>query len=257
MSDVDVVLFYDTLEKFVSSGNKIVKSPQIIPYFYIKDSGDVFAMLTLNRLGTVCDFSIEYTPTKSIQANVADSIKINSLGTIALDDDFILHNSFIAYTRVYNVMEGKNTLSDKEIPVIFVRIEVKTQMEIHKILLSFKAMFAQKLKGIINISTEVTNLIYMSVEELFYICRFTTYKIVDDITSTVVTVDMEEQGFPALEEITEIYYADRELGDIPCSERFNELENCCPEVEFYSNRSLLLAKSLLPFFDGNFPIMMK
>lgn len=257
MSDIDVAFFYDTLENFKSSGYKIVKSPQIIPYFYVKNTNNIFAMLTLNRSGHVGDFSIEYSRTKSLESNIADSIRFNSLGTIGVDEDFVLRNSFIGFATAYNVIEGKNTLSSTEIPSIFVRFEVESVTDIQNILLKFKAMFAQKLKGVIRNTSDVTNIVYMSVEDLFYISRFTTYKIVDDVSKRVVTVDMEEQGFPALDEVTEIYYADRELGDIPCTDKFNELENCCPEVEFYNNRSLLLGKSLISLFSNDLPIMME
>lgn len=256
MSDINVAFFYDMLEEFMSSEHRIVKSPQIIPYFYVKETGDVFPMLTLNRSGHLGDFSCEYTLTKSIESNIADSIKYNSLGSINIDEGHVKNFTFIGYSTSYNVSEGKDTVSSTEIPAIFVKLPVEKESDIHKIILDFKSKFAQKLKGNFYSSSDVTNLVYMSVENLFYICRFTTCKIVNEKTGDIVTIDIEEQGFPALDEITELYYADKEKGEIPCSDKFNELENCCPEVDFYTNRSLLLAKSLLPLFNNDLPVML-
>lgn len=254
MSTDTLAFFYTPLNEFLTNFSDTNRNTQIVPYYVIRETGDMFAMLTLNRVGIVQDFNLEHNKNKSFVSNVVDSIKKNSLCCINLSEEDVISNSFIGYSTHYDVSKGKRVVSEHGIPAVFIKIEVDTRSELNNILRRFKTNFAKKLTSVISNSSDITNLIYMPIEDLYYLCRFTTYKI-NKSSTQFIEIDMEEEGFPALSDITAIYKADSRNGDIPCSSYFSELENCCPEVDFYRNRSISLFKSLLPLFNNDVPIM--
>lgn len=254
MSDIDVAYFYESLETFKSSNFELPKTIQVIPYFKIAEDGDIFALLTLNNLQCVCDFSTSYSRDKTIESYVASSLKYNSLDCINLPEEYILANSHVAYVTSYDVGLGKTVLSYSPFPTVFVKVNLDTYDMLYQFLRAFKISFKKKLQGVIKSSSEVTNIVYMDASELYYMCRFTTFTI-EDSNSNVVEVSIEDQGFPARDEITEFYTCDRETGDIPVSDKYNEFANTCPEVDFYYSRSVNLGKSMISYFDNNVPIL--
>lgn len=253
MADLDVAFFYESLEVFLTRDYKLNKSIQIIPYYVIRSSNDVYAMLIVNSSQTVTDFSTDWGKNKSFQTYVADSIRSNSLGCINLYEDHILINSHIGYATAYNVSEGKQTLAEGEIPAVFVKIVVDTIDDLDDILFNFKDSYSKAVKRIIDGTFTVSNLVYMPVEDLYYISRFTTYKV--RTPDGIITIDMDDEGFPAIPAITHIYSPILEDGDVPCGDKYNELGNCCPPVTFYTARSILLRKALLPLFSHGLPVM--
>ena len=253
MTSLNVAFFYESMGEFLSKDYKPSKSTQIIPYYVVRDSGDVYAMLTVNSSQCVSDFSSEWGRFKSFQSYVADSIKAVSLDCIQIDEDYVVANSFMGYATSFNVSEGKNMLAENEIPVIFVKIVIDTIEILNNILVSFKDNYSKTVKRVIGGSSDVLNLVYMPVEDLYYVSRFTTYKV--NTPEGNIVIDMEEDGFPALPVITDIYSPILESGDIPCGDKYNELGNCCPPVSFYSSRSVILRKALLPLFAQDFPIL--
>lgn len=256
MSDINVAFFYESLDTFLSRDyktDKPLKSCQIIPYCHIIESGDVYAILTLSKGGCVKDFGTDWGRNKSFQSYVSDTIRETSLNTINLSEDWILKNSHIGYSTSYDVTTGRNVLTERGIPALFVRFDVPTFDDLNRILEKFRDNFSKVSKSVIESTTDVSNIIYMPVEDLFYVSRFTTYKVNEG--DVIIEIDMESAGFPAYQEITEIYSPLLLDGDIPCSDKYNELSNCCPSVDFYTDRSILLRDSLLPLFNQDFPIM--
>lgn len=254
MSDIDVAYFYESLEYFKSSNFELSKTIQVIPYFQIKESGDIFALLTLNNLQCLCDFGTSYSKSKTLESYVADSLKYNSLDCINLSEEYILANSHVAYATSYDVAAGKNALLYNPFPTVFVKVQLETYEKVHKFLKAFKDSFKKKLQGVIRSSSETTNIVYMDATELYYMCRYTTYTI-EDSNSNVIEVVIEDQGFPARDEITEFYTCDREFGEIPVTDKYNEFANTCPEVDFYYSRGINLGRSLVTFFNKNVPIL--
>ena len=253
MNPLNVAFFYESMEVFLSKDYKPSKLTQIIPYYIIRDSGDVYAMLTVNNSKCVSDFSSNWGKFQTLQSYVADSIKSVSLNSIKIDENYVISNSFIGYATSYNVSEGKNNLADNEIPAIFVKFNVDTIDVLNDILIKFKNNYSKIIKRVINGPSNISNIIYMPAEDLFYISRFTTYTVNTDHGN--IKIDIEEDGFPALPVITDIYSPILENGDFQCSDKYNELGNCCPSINFYNNRSILLRKALLPLFTENFPIL--
>jgi hypothetical protein len=254
MSDIDVAYFYESLENFKSSNFELPKTIQVIPYFQIKKNGDVFALLTLNNLQTLCDFGTSYSRNKTLESYLVSSLKYNSLDCINLTEEYILNNSHVAYATSYDVATGKNDLNYNPSPTVFVKINIETYEDVYKLLKSFKDSFRKKLQGILRSTSETTNIVYMDATEFYYMSRFTTYTI-EDSNSNVIEVEIEEQGFPARDEITEFYTCDVENGDIPVSDKYNDFANTCPEVDFYYSRSINLGKSIVTYFNNNVPIL--
>lgn len=253
MTSLNVAFFYESMGEFLPKDYTKNKLTQIIPYFVISDTRDVYAMLTVNKSQCVGDFGTDWRKNKTLQTYVVDSIVKSSLGCIQVDEDYVLANSFVGYATADNVIEGKRDLAENEIPTVFVKFVVDNIDSLNDILIKFKDNYSKSVKRVIGGSSNISNLVYMPVEDLYYVSRFTTYRI--NTSDGNIVIDMEEDGFPALPVITDIYSPIPEFGDIPCGDRYNELGNCCPPVTFYSSRSVLLRIALLPLFDGDFPIL--
>lgn len=254
MSDVNVSYNYESLETFKSSKYNLPKAIQIVPVFRLADGSETYGLFTLNNLQCISDFGSSFNGNKSLDTHIADCIKYNSLNTIMVSDEYISTNTDVAYSTSYDVSKGEVTLSYNPLPIFFVNFMIKSVEDLNNILYKFKIKFASKLKGVIASTSDTTNLIYASPVEIFYICRNTTYSITDK-NEDVVKFNIEESGFPARDDISLIYKSNSELGEIPCSDKYNEFANCCPEVEFYNNRAVSLGDSFVRFFERNLPIL--
>lgn len=255
MSDIDVEFKYESLDDFKSSGYILPKEVQVIPVFHIKDNGDIFAVLTMNSTLCVRSFGLGYSRNKSINSFVCDSIRQNSLNSLPINEEYVSKNSNIAFSTCYDVSLGKTILNTHYSPIIFVDVFVDNINVLNEVIKSFKSSFAKVKSGVLVVDSDVTAMIYLSVEELFYLSRFTSYKMTSN--GDVIEVDIEEQGFPARGDISEIYEADKSKGDVPITDKYDPLANCSPEVEFYTKRDIVMGMSILAYSNAELPFMMR
>lgn len=257
MSEIDVKFNYVPLVNFKSDWKKPPKEISIIPVYHIMDSQDIYGMLRLNKTQVVTSFGEKFKGSSNdLESHVANSISLNSLGVINLTHSYILNNSFVAYSTVPNVQTEGLSLNPKINPIIFVNITVPTINDLNNTLVRFKSQFQNKMKGYSNFESDSTALIYLDVTELYYLMRFTTYKIVDE-SNNVHIVDIQSNGFPARSDITNIYRPNYIRGEIPVTENYDYLANSCPVVDFYRKIDISLSQDILRYEDANLPFMSK
>jgi hypothetical protein len=255
MSDVEVEFKYESLANFKSSGFILNKEVQVIPVFHIKNNGDIFAVLIMNSTLCVKSFGSGYSRNKTIESFVSDSIRYNSLNALPINEDYVNKNSHIAFSTCYDVNLGKTILNVNHSPIIFVDIFVDNIEILNNVIKTFRDSFSKVKSCIITSDSDATALIYLSAEELFYLSRFTTYKI--STPTGVVEVDIEEQGFPARSDLSEIYETDKSKGEIPITDKYEPLANCSPEIEFYTKRDIIMGMAICNYSNAELPFMMK
>lgn len=253
MSDIDVEFKYESLDTFKSNGYSLPKEIQIIPVFHIKDSGDIFAVLVMNSTLCVKSFGTKYSKSKTIESFISDSIRYNSLNSIPINEEYVKLNSNIAYSTYRDVSLDRVVLNVNYSPIIFVDIIVENITILNNTIKIFKDNFSKLKSGILTSDADVVAMIYFSVEELFYLSRFTTYKMI--FSGDVIDVDIEEQGFPARSDISDIYFANKSKGEIPVIDKYDPQANCSPEIEFYSKRDIIMSISICKFLDEGLPFM--
>lgn len=246
---------YISLEEYILNGYNFPKSIQIIPYFKFDDDLSIYALLGLNRKQTVVDLGGDLHRGKDVRNFIRDCIKKNSLNSFELEIEDLHDRIFVAFTSAYNDTHGKEMTTNDFIPIFFVKLNIPSYDMLYQILLKFKNNFRRVITGLDNSDSKITNLIYMDAQELFYISRFTTYKIADE-SGDFISINLEEQGFPARSDITEMYECDVLKFEIPLSDNYNKDANSCPEVNFYRSRSITLGNCLVEFFQHNLPILM-
>lgn len=255
MTDLKKEFKYESLNEFIMQDKKLTKSVLIVPYFRVKNSGDVFALYTLNQKGIVCDFGTRYSGNTSIEKYVKDSILLNSLGTINCDEKYIKNNSSIAYSLVHSVEYGYSIIDNSCPPIIFVRFEVDEEKDLSNIIIYFKEAFKSRLTGNLeSFNSETFNIIWMNPEDSFYLSRGTTFNVEDDNGEKIVC-NIIDGGIPALETVTTLYTANRVAGDNPFTTNYSSDYNCCPEVIFYKEMSFTLSVPLLQYFDNELNIL--
>lgn len=245
-NEQNVGVFTEDLISFKSNNFVLPKTIQVVPCFHIDNSGEVFGMLLLNQIGCLCDFGSSYQNNMSLEEYVSLSIKTKSLDTINIDTEYINENSYVAYKKF-----DQNTIDFETFPIIFVNLNLENIESLNDIIRNFKLTFSKIIK---TETPETNNLVYLSAEDIFYISRNTTYKIVSNETNEVLIIDIQQTGFPAKKSISDIY-KEHSASDIPVSIYYNQYANCCPEINFYSLRSEDLCKSFLEFFEANLEII--
>lgn len=255
MSDIDVEFKYESLDDFKSSGYILPKEVQVIPVFHVRSNGDIFAVLVMNSTLCVKSLGMGYSRTKTVESFVSNSIRYNSLNSLPINDEYVRNHSHITFSTCYDVESAKTILNSNYSPIIFVDINVDNIEVLNNVIRTFRSTFSKVKSGVLTTDSDVTAMIYLSVEELFYLSRFTSYKIT---TSTeVIDVDIENQGFPARNDISEIYEANKSQGEIPMTDKYEALANCSPEIDFYVKRDTVLGMAVCAYLKAELPFMMK
>lgn len=245
----------ENLEDFKMNNFSFPKTMQIVPCFHIIDREEVFIMLLLNKNDYLCDFGSSFnSSTMSLENYIVDSLKTKSLDIILTDGEYLKQHSYVAYKKNFDDNSIISTANVKlPLPIIFVDFYLQNISKLDEILINFKGNFAQNLNN--NFRTvEIHNLVYLSAIDIFYISRNTDYKIFTEENEEII-IDIQSNGFPAKQNVTEIYKINGASGDIPFDNHYNEYANCCPEVNFYYSRSEDLSRSLLEFFDSRLEII--
>jgi hypothetical protein len=244
--------YHESILSFLKKGHKLKKYTQIIPKYFIEENGETVYLLRINQNNTIFDFSEKYESDKgTILSYIRDSVLFNTLNVIKLTKEEI-KNGTILYSTEYDESSGKYIISDDVKPIIFINIVIPSFSYLKRKVIKFKEAFKLNLNGITDSTSDTTNIIWVTIEELFYLSRFTIAKFInvnEDGEEEEVTIDVRESGFPAWPEITKLYKLSLENGDIPYTSNFNPLANCCPEVKFYEERSIDLFESLIFYFN--------
>jgi hypothetical protein len=255
MSELDIKFNYDRLDVFISKEYNVPKNVQVIPVFHIKDSGDVFAVLVMNSTLCLKSLSVDFLKNKTLNSFISDSIRFNSYGTIYSNEDYILENSHVAYSTCRDVITDTIIINPRITPTFFTDYYVDEIENLNNIIKRFRNEFINLKKGSSKSDLDTIVLTYLSPDDLFYMCRFTTYKIMSE--GVPLHVNIEEQGFPVRSDISVIYEVNRSKGEIPINNKYDYLANCPPELEFYTKRSGSLGNSICSFFENDLPIMEK
>ena len=257
MSDSNVVYSYESLSSIDLSIFSTLVNVQIVPSIRNKETGEIYALLTINSNGVVCEFGdTKKNKSMSITRFITLYLKINSLNTIRLSEDYILKNTQVAYATSTDVETGVTILRKVELPIFFINIDIPNMNSIHDLLLKFKSSYKDYIKKtIISDRIHVTNMIYISPHDLFNFLRGEDYKVIDE-NNEIFEISIDDNGFPALKEITEIYSPKYDEGEIPVNIHPNEYANCCPEVHFYKESQNSLKKSFMKFFEKELEILM-
>lgn len=240
MSDVNVSFGYSPLVDFMSSGYTRPKEINVIPVYRVLDGGDVYGVLALNKNLSVTSLGIGFHKGKTMVTYIADSLRSSSLGIINLTDEYIKNNSYVAHSTSYDVYSGKADINTKYQPIVFVEINVNTIDDLHDVIADFRDAFSAKIAGVNESETDKVALVYMDCTSMFYLLRYTTWKIVDPKTHQTHIFSVEDDGFPALDFITTTYKCDPSKGEIPVSDKPDRSANRSPEIDFYSKIDLNL-----------------
>lgn len=233
MSDVNISFDCSPLVDFMSSGFSYPKEINVFPVCRIRETGDIYSIIGLNKNLCVTSLGMGFNKGKTLVTYVADSLRYNSLGVINISDDQIRENSKVAYSTSYDVYNGRTDLNNSYQPIIFTEIQLNTLEDLHDIIRKFRDTFTTKLSGVNEYNSNIVALVYMDCTSMFYLFRYTTWKIVDDRTHETHIFSVEDDGFPALEFITETYKCDTTKGEIPLTDKPDKDANRSPEIEFY------------------------
>lgn len=255
MSDVNVEFKYMPLNDFKSAGFSLSKEVQVIPVFHMKNNGDIFAVLIMNSNLCVKSFGDRYSNNKTLESYVVDSIRTNSLNTLPINESYVKKNSHVAFSTCYDVNLGKIILNVNYSPIIFVDVFVDNVQVLNGIIKSFRETFSKIRTGVLESESDSVAMVYFSAEELFYLSRFTTYKI--ETSGEIIDVNIEEQGFPAKDDISIIYEVDNSKGEIPVTDKYDSFANCSPEIEFYTKRDITMGLAICAYSNAELPFMMR
>lgn len=234
MSDVNVSFGYSPLVDFMSSGYTRPKEINVIPVYKILDSGDVYGVLALDKSLSVTSLGSGLHKGKTLVTFIADSLRKNSLGVINLNDEYIKDNSYVAHSTCYDVYSGRTDINRNYQLIIFVEISVKTIDDLHNVILDFRETFTSKISRNLDYENDKVALVYMDCTSMFYLLRYTSWKIVDTKTHQTYIFSVEDDGFPALDFITSTYKCDPSKGEIPMTDKPDRNANRSPEIDFYS-----------------------
>lgn len=255
MSDVNVSFGYSPLSDFMSSGFTLPKAINVIPVFRIKDRENAYGILTLNKNLVVQSFGIGMSKNKTLVTYISDCLRFNSLGLISVSDEYIKENSYVAYSKSYDVYKGVNVINPNYQPIVFVEFKGDSIEQLNKLIHTFRVMFSTKLAGVITSESDVVALTYMDCTSMFYLFRFTEGKVSQENTGVVHRFSIEDDGFPALDFITETYKCDKTKGEIPFSDNVDVLANSCPEIEFYKKIDHSLGVAFVAYSIAELPFM--
>lgn len=257
MSEKALKYNYITLDDFIRSRYTQPRSFHIIPVFRTLDKNDVYGMLTYNENLTVTSFGGVMPDRKTILTYITDNIYRHSLGVINFSEYDVLRNSMVAFTTEYSTYRGEYDIVNEHAVIIFVEMDVESVSVLNSMLELFKSRFctvnsADKIKPT---NTNRTAMFYMDASSMFYLFRFTTWKTINHRTGETVRMSVQDDGFPAYDDITKIYKAKYSSGEVPITDFPNEQANTCPEIEFYTKIDNSLGNSYVRYIIGNLPIM--
>lgn len=258
MSELDKEFVYKPLSEFISENNQLRDLVCVIPYTRIisKSTGkeSIFTLLLMNKNGVVCDFGF-FLKEKNIAHYVKTKLSNGSFGLLNYDEDYIIENSYIAYSLVYSVELGIKVIDKTCNPIIFTEVKYSSLRELVLLGRQYREEFKSSLKGHYkSADSSNPNLIWMSPMNLYYLSRGTTYTVLDD-NGEEIRIDINESGIPAEPSVTYTYKVNAEKGEIPCDNNYSELANCPPEVKFYRDISFSLALPLQRYFENELPIL--
>lgn len=255
MSDSNVFYLYESLGNVKPSIFNSLVNIQIIPCIKDKETEQIYVLLGMTQQGFVIELGDKISKSNTIPNFISHKLKSNTLGLINLSTEYIQANTYVAYATSLDIETGERVLRKIELPIFFVNIEINNIDDLNDLLINFREKYKSYIKKVIlSDRINVTNLIYMDSTDLYHFMKGGVCKVQDG--ENVVEINFEEEGFPALEAISEIYKSDEEAGDIPITIYYNENANCSPEVFFYKNKDSALQKSLLKYFNVELPIIM-
>lgn len=256
-SESNVSYLYESLGNIIPRIFKSLSNIQIIPCIKNRETDEIFALLGMTSIGIVTDLGNKMKKNNSLSNFISQTLKINTLGLINLSQEYIENNTNVAYATCVNVETGEVILHKNELPIFFVNIDIDNIEQLNDLIMNFREKYKHYIKKtIITNRINITNLIYMDSVDLFLFMRGGICKVEGDSEDYVIEINIEEEGFPAIEVISEIYKAREEIGEIPITNYYNENANCCPEVFFYMGKDDSIRRSILKFFEKKLEILM-
>lgn len=256
MSEDNESFGYSPLSDFMRSGFTSPNWVNVIPVYKIANGGDVYGVLGLNKNLAVTSLGMSYNRNKTLVTCVADALRFNSLGAINITDRHIIDHSFVAYSTSYDVRSGQTDLNGKYQPIVFVEITIDSIQELHDTIHRFRENFKSQMNHLINDSgSSIVALTYMDCTSMYYLFRFTTWKIIDSVTKKTHEFSIENDGLPALSFISETYKCDHSKGEIPVTDKTDPLANRCPEIEFYTKIDQNLGIAFTVYSEHDLPFM--
>lgn len=258
MSVSDVEFFFEPLASCVSEFESL-KTLQIVPSLHILSNDDVYGLMGLNNLGILLDLGGSRDE-KPLLNSIVSLIRENTLCCLLLDSeishdttveelvkcrcDYIYNNTHVAFMKYRDVDTGKMTLNKEILPIFFVNFEYIDHQAMYNMLRNFKECFSLKSRRVIELErTSITNLVPLSCEEIFYICREKNFNMeLED--GSLVEVSFSD-GFPATDSITDLYKTSGT--EIAISNNYNPYAYVCPEVNFYKQAGFRFKQSFLTF----------
>ena len=257
MTELNKTIVHAPLREFLTTGFQLPRTVQIIPYAYIRTTDETLAILTMNNLKVLTDFGSSFGEDMNLLDYIEKNLDLNSFGLLKQSKEYILEHGSIAYAKFLDVATGSELIYKPISPIVFLRFEFECSEDLEEIISNFSILFTKKVEGIIRTSSLTYNLVFLSINDLFYTCRGTSVKKYDERTGQIYEFDVSENGFPADDRITRIYKTNAASGEIPFDFQINRYANCCPEVIFYSDVSSTMTFSLMTFFSVSLPIMEK
>lgn len=262
MSVSSVEFFFEPLASVVSEFQTL-NTLQIIPSIHIKSNSDVFGLMGLNHLGFLLDLGGSRND-KPLLISIASLIRKNTLSNLLLDKeishdktieelvrcrcDYILNNTHVAFSKYYDVDTGKMVINREILPIFFVNFEYQTHKEMYDMIRNFKTSFNESMRGVIKLSnTNITNLVPLTCEEIFYICREKNFKM--ELENGTIVEVLFDDGFPASDIITDIYKVNGI--ETAVSNNYNEYAYSCPEVNFYKRAGFNIKLSFLSYLESD------
>lgn len=187
----------------------------VIPYSWVTDSetGETkcFVFTMQEVTGFIRPFRASSKKDEEVSKTVANALRESTFGLINIKES--KRNSVMKVHLYADVdEEGAPTISGEKIPIVTVNLKLRTKEELNHLVESYVSLLKTKILMEPTSRGLMTNLVYMTNSDLYYLARGTTYTVTDEDEEYEYQVS---NGIFFEKDIVDLYTPNRAAGEIP------------------------------------------
>ena len=221
----------------------------IIPYVWIEanESQQSFVLLQNTKNGEkniISDFGGEFS-FSSLDEYISSSLIEKTFGTLTIPNDHIRKNTSF-FASIDNDYKNEVFLVPNTPIVCLVNLGTSTKLSLNGIIVNFIENYKYKLRTDPKSSNFLTNLVYMSQLDFYYLIRGTTFHIYDDESGEEYEMEVKD-GITFDDDLINLYNA--KPTDIAVTVIYNPEANFPFRVYNFSQIITSLQKTMLPLMN--------